>query len=89
LGCFCFNPLAAQRTAFHRFAETGTATIDTLWDGFGNANNEYSIVTDTYNFTGMATTPEPPGWSLFSGAFLAALIAKRKKLITLFSDIGA
>jgi hypothetical protein len=64
----------------------GTVTVDL----FNMGNNNEGVGAPEVSWVGVAVeTPEPPGWSLVLGAFLAVLIAKRARLLSSYRDTAA
>jgi hypothetical protein len=60
----------------------GTGTLDAPGRYLGNG--QYFFPSATYQFSGLTYTPEPSTWIYAFSALLVTLIAKRKKLVSLF-----
>jgi hypothetical protein len=77
--------LAGQITGYENGIEVwainiaGTGTMDVT--GY-EENGEYNLLDTTYEFSGIAYTPEPPAWTYAFSALLVILVAQRKKLLS-------
>lgn len=60
----------------------GRGTLDAPGHYLGDG--QYFFPSVTYQFSGLAYTPEPSTWIYACSALLAVLIAKRKKLVSFF-----
>jgi hypothetical protein len=49
----------------------------------------YDFLNTTYEFSGIAYTPEPPAWTYAFSALSVIMVAQRKKLLSLFRDTTA
>ena len=84
--------LAGQITGYENGTEVwainmvGTGTIDAI--GY-EENGEYNFFDTTYEFSGIAYTPEPPAWTYAFSTLLIILVARRKKLLSLFRGAAA
>jgi hypothetical protein len=63
----------------------GTATIDAIWDDEYGGPGVFTLITDSYDFGGVAVTPERSAWIYFLGGLLLTLGIKRKGVAQLLS----